>query len=53
MTQDILENRLEFLSDTLVRTLLALEVAYQYKDAMPEHVRALIEQRIDDARESC
>lgn len=53
MTADILEKRLEFISDTLVRTLLALEVAYQYKDAMPEHVQTLIEQRIDDARESC
>ena len=53
MTADILEKRLEFISDTLVRTLLALEVAYQYKDSMPEHVQTLIEQRIDDARESC
>lgn len=53
MTADIMEQRMEFLSDALVRTLLALEVAYQYKDAMPEHVQNLIEQRIEDARESC
>lgn len=53
MTADIMEQRMEFLSDALVRTLHALEVAYQYKDAMPEDVRNLIEQRIEDARESC
>lgn len=50
---EVLSMRMEILSDALVRTLLALEVAYQYKDAMPEHVQTLIEQRIDDARESC
>lgn len=48
-----IDAQIEILSDALVRTLLALEVAYQYKDAMPEHVQALLAQRIEDARESC
>lgn len=37
-------------SDLLVRTLLALEVAYQYSHGMPDHVRALIKNRIEEAR---
>lgn len=53
MSVDILEKRLEFMSDTLVRTLLALEEAYKYHESMPEYVRALIAQRIEEARESC
>lgn len=48
-----IEAQIEILSDDLVRTLFALEVAYEYKDAMPEHVQNLLEQRIEDARESC
>lgn len=37
-------------SDLLVRTLLALEVAYQYRHAMPEHVATLLKNRIEEAR---
>lgn len=37
--------------DMLVRTLLALEVAYQYRYFMPADVAALLKKRIDEARE--
>lgn len=43
----------DILADTLVRTLLALEVAYEYRHAMPEHVQNLLKERIEEARESC
>lgn len=36
--------------DMLVRTLLALEVAYQYRHFMPADVVALLKKRIDEAR---
>lgn len=38
--------------DLLVRTLLALEVAYQYRHFMPADVAALLKKRIDEAREA-
>lgn len=43
----------DILADTLVRTLLALEVAYEYRHAMPGHVQKLLLERIEEARESC
>ena len=36
--------------DMLVRTLLALEVAYQYRHFMPTDVATLLKKRIDEAR---
>lgn len=51
MTQAPAVDRIDLdMSDLLIRTLLALEVAYQYSHSMPDHVRALIKNRIEEAR---
>lgn len=51
MTQAPAVDRVDLnMSDLLIRTLLALEVAYQYSPDMPDHVRNFIKNRIDEAR---